>query len=214
MKPALNLRLNQQLALTPQLQQAIRLLQLSSVELEMELREALESNPLLELPEEQQDAAPAGDAPETPGDANGTTEFEPSRPAEDLLKLVPTEPRRGYDMRKVLEAIVDGGSLFPWKERYGMSVITALARIEGQPVGVVASQPMQRAGVMDVPALNKEAAFADLCDTFNIPLVFFQDVPGLMIGTDAERELDRVEVRSHAEMTAAWQRFRDLYGAA
>jgi acetyl-CoA carboxylase carboxyltransferase component len=54
-------------------------------------------------------------------------------------------------------------------------------------VGIVASQPMQRAGVMDVPALHKEAAFVDLCDTFNVPLVFFQDVPGLMIGTDAER---------------------------
>jgi propionyl-CoA carboxylase beta chain len=79
-------------------------------------------------------------------------------------------------------------------------VICALARIEGNPVGVIASQPMQRAGVMDVPALTKEALFADMCDTFNLPMVFFQDVPGLMIGTDAEkggilRGYERVVVR-------------------
>ncbi len=90
-------------------------------------------------------------------------------------------------MRKVLEAIVDGDSLFPWSDRFGRSVICALARIDGHAVGVIASQPMQRAGVMDVPALAKEAAFADLCDTFNLPMVFLQDVPGLMIGTEAER---------------------------
>ncbi|MHB1860097.1 MAG: acyl-CoA carboxylase subunit beta [Solirubrobacteraceae bacterium] len=112
---------------------------------------------------------------------------EPAREREELLRLVPAQQRRGYDMRKVLEAIVDGDSLFHWGERFGRSLITALARIEGQSVGVIASQPMQRAGVLDVPALSKEVAFVDLCERFNLPLVFFQDVPGLMIGTDAER---------------------------
>ena len=112
---------------------------------------------------------------------------EPERDAEELTTLVPSNSRRGYDMRKVLQAIVDEGSLFTWGERYGRSLITALARIEGQAVGVVASQPMQRAGVLDVPALTKELRFVELCDTFNLPLVFLQDVPGLMIGTDAER---------------------------
>jgi acetyl-CoA carboxylase carboxyltransferase component len=124
----------------------------------------------------------------------------PKREPDDLIKLVPLEPRRGYDMRKVLEAIFDGESLFYWGDRYGRSVICALARIEGNAVGVIASQPMQRAGVMDVPALTKEALFADMCDTFNLPMVFFQDVPGLMIGTDAEkggilRGYERVVVR-------------------
>ena len=125
---------------------------------------------------------------------------EPARDPEELLKLVPLEPRRGYDMRKVLEAIVDADSILYWGERYGRSLICALARVDGNPVGVLASQPMQRAGVMDVPALTKEAAFADLCDTFNLPMVFLQDVPGLMIGTDAEkggilRGYERVVVR-------------------
>jgi methylmalonyl-CoA decarboxylase subunit alpha len=112
---------------------------------------------------------------------------EPARPAEQLVELVPGEPRRGYDMRKVLEAIFDRDSLSPWGERYGRSLICAFARLEGQVTGVIASQPMQRAGVLDVPALSKERRFAQLCDTFNIPLVFLQDVPGLMIGTEAER---------------------------
>lgn len=111
----------------------------------------------------------------------------PAREPDELLRLVPADPRRGYDMRRVLEAIFDGGSLLPWKERYGASVLCTLARLEGEPVGVVASQPMQRAGVLDVPALAKETEFVELCDTFNLPLVFLQDVPGLMIGSDAER---------------------------
>jgi acetyl-CoA carboxylase carboxyltransferase component len=111
----------------------------------------------------------------------------PNRDPQKLLSLVPTAPRRGYDMRRVLDSIFDAESVMPWGELYGRSVICALARLDGQPVGVVASQPMQRAGVMDVPALKKEAGFIDLCDTFNLPLVFLQDVPGLMIGSDAER---------------------------
>ncbi len=111
----------------------------------------------------------------------------PAREAERLLTLVPTDPRRGYDMRKVLEAIVDADSLLPWKERYGAGLYTAFARLDGRSVGILASQPMQRAGVLDVPALAKLADFADVCDTFNIPLVFFQDVPGLMVGSEAER---------------------------
>ncbi len=116
-----------------------------------------------------------------------TAPAEPSRPAEDLLTILPATSRRAYDMRKMLDAIVDADSLFPWGERYGRSLITAFARIEGRPVGMIASQPMQRAGVLDVPALAKELEFVRLCDTFNVPLVFLQDVPGLMVGTDAEK---------------------------
>jgi acetyl-CoA carboxylase carboxyltransferase component len=112
---------------------------------------------------------------------------QPARDPEQLLTLVPADPRRGYDMRKVLEAVVDADTLLPWKEAYGASLCAALARLDGQAVGVLASQPLQRAGVLDVPALEKLAQFADVCDTFNLPLLFFQDVPGLMVGSDAER---------------------------
>jgi propionyl-CoA carboxylase beta chain len=90
-------------------------------------------------------------------------------------------------MRRVLEAIFDAGSILAWKERYGPSLLCSLARLEGHAVGVVASQPMQRAGVLDAAAMEKEVEFARLCDTFNIPLVFLQDVPGLMVGSEAER---------------------------
>ncbi len=111
----------------------------------------------------------------------------PKRDPAEIGSLVPREPRRGYNMNKVIDCIVDADSMLQWGERYGRSLITGFARIEGNPVGVVASQPLQRAGVLDVPALTKLAGFAHLCDTFNIPLAFLQDVPGLMIGTDAER---------------------------
>ena len=109
MKPALNLRLNQQLALTPQLQQAIRLLQLSSVELEMELREALESNPLLELPEEQQEAAANGDAPDGGGnDGNGSTEFEPPRATSESETRTAETPERDEDRYEERYEALDG----------------------------------------------------------------------------------------------------------
>ncbi len=111
----------------------------------------------------------------------------PERDPEELLRLVPAEPKRGYDMHHVIEAIVDGGSLFEWSARYGGSLITGFACVEGTPVGIVANQPMQRAGVLDGPALAKELAFVEMCDTFNLPLVFLHDVPGLMIGRQAER---------------------------
>lgn len=114
-----------------------------------------------------------------------------TQPASDpttVADLVPVESRRGYDMRKVLDALVDAGSLLHWGERWGDSLLCALARFDGRPVGIVASQPMRRAGVLDVAALTKQARFVELCDTFNLPLVFLQDVPGLMIGTDAEKE--------------------------
>jgi acetyl-CoA carboxylase carboxyltransferase component len=111
----------------------------------------------------------------------------PARDPRAIGDLVPAAPRRGYDMRKVVESLADEGSILHWGERYGGSLLCALVRFEGQPAGLVASQPLRRAGVLDVPALTKEARFVELCDTFNLPLVFLQDVPGLMIGTDAEK---------------------------
>ncbi len=104
-----------------------------------------------------------------------------------LPSIVPASSRSAYDMHRVLDAVADRDSLFPWGAGWGPSLITALARIEGQPVGIVASQPLTGAGALDPAALAKETKFVDLCDTFNVPLVFLHDVPGLMIGTQAER---------------------------
>src|SRR5690242_1713716 len=114
----------------------------------------------------------------------------PAAPATDpaeLASIVPAASRSAYDMHRVLEAIADRDSIFPWGAGWGPSLITALVRIEGQPAGLVASQPLTGAGALDPAALAKETKFVDLCDTFNLPLVFLHDVPGLMIGTQAER---------------------------
>jgi acetyl-CoA carboxylase carboxyltransferase component len=111
----------------------------------------------------------------------------PVRDPDDLAEIVPIETRIAYDMNHLLEALVDEGSLFPWGAGWGPSLICALARIDGQPVGVIANQPMVMAGAMDPAALTKEHDFVSLCDNFNLPLVFLHDVPGLLIGTQAER---------------------------
>ena len=115
------------------------------------------------------------------------------RPADPELdpaavgSMVPLEARRGYDMRDVIRSLVDGHSILPWADDWGPAVLCCLARLDGAPVGVVASQPIVGAGALDPAALAKERRFVDLCDTFNLPLVFLQDVPGLLIGTEAER---------------------------
>jgi acetyl-CoA carboxylase carboxyltransferase component len=111
----------------------------------------------------------------------------PATDPAELPSIVPAASRSGYDMHRVLDAVADRESVFSWGAGWGPSLITALARIEGQPVGIVASQPLVGAGALDPAALAKEAKFIDLCDTFNLPLVFLHDVPGLMIGTQAER---------------------------
>ncbi len=114
----------------------------------------------------------------------------PRPPATDparLAEIVPLGAKAGYDMYRVIDAIADAASIFPWADDYGGSLITCLARIEGNPIGIVASQPIIRAGALDADALNKEREFVDLCDSFNLPLVFLHDVPGLMVGTAAEK---------------------------
>lgn len=112
---------------------------------------------------------------------------EPSRPPSDLALMVPADTRIAYDVRDVIECIADAGSILPWADEWGPALVTTLARIEGAPVGVIANQPLVNAGALDPAALTKELKFVELCDTFNLPVVFLQDVPGLLIGTDAER---------------------------
>lgn len=104
-----------------------------------------------------------------------------------ILDLLPEKRHRGYDMHRLLACIVDRESLFPLKPDFGRSVITALARIDGQVVGVVANQPMVNAGAMDTDGIDKVVSFLCLCDSFNIPLLFFHDIPGFLVGREAER---------------------------
>jgi acetyl-CoA carboxylase carboxyltransferase component len=107
---------------------------------------------------------------------------------EALYDLVPTEQNRVYDMRKVVAAVVDGGTFFELKAGWARSLITGLARMGGRTVGVVASQPAYRGGVLDVDSADKAARFVTLCDAYDIPLVFLVDVPGFLIGSKVEQQ--------------------------
>lgn len=112
---------------------------------------------------------------------------DPDRADEALVDLVPRSRRKPYNMRKLIEMVVDTGTVFEIQPTYGKALITALARVNGHVVGVVANNPMVYGGAMDVRAARKQTHFVELCDTFHIPLVFFVDVPGFMVGLAAEK---------------------------
>jgi acetyl-CoA carboxylase carboxyltransferase component len=114
---------------------------------------------------------------------------EPGAPALELTAaIVPEEERRGYDMHKVIDGIIDAGSWFEVKPLFAKELIVGFGRLEGHPVGFVANNPMQKGGVLFVDSADKAARFIWCCDAFNIPLIFLADVPGFMVGTKVERE--------------------------
>ncbi|RZS78635.1 acyl-CoA carboxylase subunit beta [Pigmentiphaga kullae] len=104
-----------------------------------------------------------------------------------LVDIVPRSERQAYNMKKLVGMVVDRGSEFEIQPGFGRAVITMLARMNGKVVGVVANNPMF-GGIVDVKAARKQTHFIDLCDAFNIPLIFFVDVPGLLIGVESESE--------------------------
>ena len=127
-------------------------------------------------------------------------EPQPPPPGKRVGELIPAEPQRGYDMRKVVEALVDGGSWLELKNLFAKELLVGLARLDGMAVGVLANQPMQKGGVLFNDSADKAARFIWLCDAFNIPLLYLADVPGFMIGTDVER---RGIIRHGAKMITA-----------
>ncbi|MDT0465769.1 acyl-CoA carboxylase subunit beta [Streptomyces gibsoniae] len=108
------------------------------------------------------------------------------RRTEALLALVPTEGRLPYDMRRVIEEIVDHGDFLEIHERWAPNILCGLARLGGQVVGIVANQPIALAGVLDIKASEKAARFVRMCDAFSIPLLSLVDVPGFLPGVDQE----------------------------
>jgi len=108
------------------------------------------------------------------------------RRAAELLEIVPRRRTRAYDMRRILSLVADTGSLFEIQPSFGETVITMLGRLGGHPVGFVANNPMKLGGAMDASSARKQIHFMELCDCFHIPLVFFVDVPGFMVGLKAE----------------------------
>ena len=111
---------------------------------------------------------------------------DPDRRCAELLDLIPASPNQPYDMRKVVEAVVDDGDFFEYFPHWAQNIVCGFARLDGQPVGIVGNQPMYFAGVLDIEASEKAARFVRTCDAFNIPLVTFVDVPGFLPGIDQE----------------------------
>jgi acetyl-CoA carboxylase carboxyltransferase component len=124
----------------------------------------------------------------------------PKAGLKPLRELVIADENKPFDMRVVIDHLIDAGSFLEIKERYAKEVITGFGRIDGRVVGVVANQPLFLGGILFVASANKAARFISLCDAFNIPLLFLADVPGFMIGTKVERE---GIIRAGAKMIAA-----------
>ena len=109
------------------------------------------------------------------------------RRAEELIEIVPRNRRKLYDMRRVIALVLDQGSFFEIGRLYGQGTITGLARLSGQPVGVLANDCWHLAGSMTAAGSQKTRRFIELCDTFHLPIVSLVDEPGFMLGTEAEK---------------------------
>ncbi|NKB57317.1 MAG: methylmalonyl-CoA carboxyltransferase [Alphaproteobacteria bacterium] len=107
---------------------------------------------------------------------------------ERITEIVPEARQKVYNMRHVVEVIADRDSLFEMKPRYGRSVLTTLARLNGQTVGFLASNPLYKGGAADPDGCCKAASFIVFCDSFNIPIIMLVDVPGFLIGVEGERK--------------------------
>ena len=107
---------------------------------------------------------------------------------QGILDILPENRQQVYDVRKIIQAVVDPGSVFELKSRYGRTIVTALARIDGRVVGIVANNPLVKGGAIDANGAAKATEFLVLCDSFNMPIILFQDQPGFLVGLEAERQ--------------------------
>lgn len=119
---------------------------------------------------------------------------DPNRRDEFLLSAIPRESRRPYNVRKILESILDRGSIFEIGAYQEPSIVTCLARLSGRSVGVLANDPLQHGGSLDAGGAEKIIRFVDMCDTFHIPMVNFVDQPGVMVGTAAAERFGIPEI--------------------
>jgi acetyl-CoA carboxylase carboxyltransferase component len=111
---------------------------------------------------------------------------DPTRLTPELRELIPPTSNQPYDMKKVIAAVVDDGDFVEYFSLWAMNLVCGFARVDGHVVGIVGNQPQVLAGVLDIESSEKGARFVRTCDSFNIPLVTFVDVPGFMPGTDQE----------------------------
>lgn len=106
----------------------------------------------------------------------------------DILDIIPANRAQPYDMRRVIQKVVDTHSFFELKARFGKAAVTALARIGGKVVGMIASNPLYKGGALDTDACDKVIDFLVMCDSFNISIIMLVDTPGFIIGSDAEKK--------------------------
>jgi acetyl-CoA carboxylase carboxyltransferase component len=111
---------------------------------------------------------------------------DPQRLCPELNDVIPASSNQPYDMKRVVEAVVDDGDFFEYAPLWARNIVCGFARMDGRPVGIVGNQPMMLAGVLDIESSEKAARFVRTCDAFNIPLVTFVDVPGFLPGVDQE----------------------------
>ena len=104
-----------------------------------------------------------------------------------MRHIVPEDRVRMYDMRDIIETLVDEGSILEIRKDFGIGIITALVRVEGRPVGLIANNPHHLAGAIDSDGSDKGARFLQLCDAFDLPVISLMDCPGVMVGPDHER---------------------------
>ena len=114
------------------------------------------------------------------------TEDESTRMIESLDSFVPENRNQPYDMEKIISDIVDDGEHYPIQSNYAPNIITSFARMNGNTLGIIANQPMELAGVLDIKASEKAARFVRFCDAFNVPLLTLVDVPGFLPGVEQE----------------------------
>ncbi|MCW3084895.1 MAG: carboxyl transferase [Bacteroidetes bacterium] len=120
------------------------------------------------------------DAPMMPYESNGNEK----RPA--LNNIIPANPNQPYDIREVITGVIDTGSFLEVHKNFAENIVVGFARLAGRSIGIVANQPAFLAGVLDINSSVKAARFVRFCDSFNIPLLVFEDVPGFLPGTDQE----------------------------
>ena len=113
---------------------------------------------------------------------------DPAKSPAGIDSVVPAAPDEGYDIHRVIERVADAGSVFELQPEFGAEVVTAFARIDGRPVGIVANQPARRAGAIFPDAAAKAAEFVWKCDAFSVPLLYLCDTPGFMAGSRVEKE--------------------------
>jgi methylmalonyl-CoA decarboxylase subunit alpha len=150
----------------------------------------------------------------------GPTVDDPLRREEGLLALIPKDPRKIYDPKRMLTWILDHDSFFEIAPLYGRARVTGLGRLNGYPVGVMANNPKHGGGSTDVAAGNKVMRLIQLCNTFHLPLVSFADEPGFMVGLESEKQgIERAGARLVATTTMSWMPWATvvvgrLYGVA